>query len=148
MRGGGERRWRQQSGDEGCGKDGGSRRQRRQTTTAMAADDGGGRRQWTMTACKIGRRITMGKGKSGRQTMTALSIRDGEDDVVFNGGHMIQIFVVNSTICCFWRGYYDFFCVGFFLTKEKIVHTTLCTTYVEKKRPKTPSTSQFLGRKF
>jgi hypothetical protein len=89
-----------------------------------------------------------GKVGSGRQTTTALSIRDGEDDVIFDGGHMVQFFFVNSTICCFWRGSYDIFCVGFLLTKEKVVHTTLCTTYVEKKRPKTPSTSHFFGRMF
>jgi hypothetical protein len=48
----------------------------------------------------------------------------------------------------FWWGLYDIFCVGDLLTKEKVVCTTLCTTYVEKKRPKTPSTSRFFGRMF
>ncbi len=38
--------------------------------------------------------------------------------------------------------------MGFLLTKEKVVHTTLSTTYVEKKQPKTPSTSCFLGKCF
>ncbi len=51
----------------------------------MAADDGGRRRQWTMTARKIRRRTTTGKVGSRLQTAMALSIRDGEDDVVFNG---------------------------------------------------------------
>jgi hypothetical protein len=60
-------------------------------------------------------------------------IRDGEEDVVFEGGHIVQLFVVNSTICCFWRWSYDFLCVGVLLTKEKVVHTTLSTTYIEKK---------------
>jgi hypothetical protein len=49
----------------------------------MAADDGGGRRQRTTTAREIGRRTTTGKVGSGRRTTMALSIRDGEDDVVF-----------------------------------------------------------------
>jgi hypothetical protein len=36
---------------------------------------------------------------------------------------------------------YDYVRVGGFLkTKEKFVHTTLCTTYVKKNRLKTPST--------
>jgi hypothetical protein len=60
---------------------------------------------------------------------------------------VIHFFFV-STICCFWRVSYVLFCVGFLLTKEKVVHMTLSTTYVEKKRPKTPSTSCFLGRMF
>ncbi len=51
----------------------------------MAADDGGGRRQRTTTARKIGRRTTTGKVGSGLQTTTALSLGDGEDDVVFDG---------------------------------------------------------------
>ncbi len=55
----------------------------------MAADDGGGQWQRTTTARKIGRRTATGKVGSGRQTTTALSIRDGEDDVVFDGGHMV-----------------------------------------------------------
>ena len=78
------RRRRQQSGDYGCSKDGGSGRQRRRTTTAMAVDDGGRQRQRTMTACEIRRRTTMGKVRSRLQTTTALSVRDREDDVVFN----------------------------------------------------------------
>ena len=49
----------------------------------MAADDGDGRRQRTTMAREIGRRITTGKVGSGRRTTMALSIRDGEDDVVF-----------------------------------------------------------------
>jgi hypothetical protein len=61
-----------------------------------------------MIAREIRRHTTAGKVGSGRQTMMTLSIRDGEDDVVFDGGHMVQFFVVNSTICCFWRGSYDF----------------------------------------
>jgi hypothetical protein len=51
----------------------------------MAADNGGGRRRRTTTACEIGRRTTTGKVGSGLRTTTALSVRDGEDDVVFNG---------------------------------------------------------------
>jgi hypothetical protein len=70
----------------GCGKDDGSGRQRRQTTTAMVAEDGGGRRQRSTTARKIGRRTKTGKVGSGRRTMTALSIGDREDDVVFDMG--------------------------------------------------------------
>ncbi len=53
-------------------------------------DDGGGRWQRTRTARKIGRWTTTGKVRSGWQTMTGLSIRDGED-VVFDGGHMVLI---------------------------------------------------------
>jgi hypothetical protein len=45
---------------------------------------------------------------------------------------MVQFFVVNSKICCFWRGLYNFLCVGVLRTKEKVIHTTLCTTYVER----------------
>ncbi len=56
-------------------------------TTAMVADDGGRRRQQTTTACKIGWQTTTGKVGSGWRTTTTLSIRDGEDDVVFDGGH-------------------------------------------------------------
>ncbi len=51
----------------------------------MPVDDGGGRRERTMTAREIGRRTTTGKVWSGLRTTTALSVRDGEDDVVFNG---------------------------------------------------------------
>ncbi len=49
----------------------------------MAADDGGGRRQRTTTAREIGWRTTTGKVGSGRRTTMALSIKDGEDDIVF-----------------------------------------------------------------
>jgi hypothetical protein len=52
---------------------------------AMVADNGGGQRQRTTTACEIGQRTTTRKVGSGLQTMRALSVRDGEDDVVFNG---------------------------------------------------------------
>ncbi len=85
----GRRWWRQRSGDYGCSKDGGSGRQRWWTTTAMVADDGDERWQRTTTARKIGRRTTTGKVGSGRRTMTALSIRDREDDAVFNMGQYI-----------------------------------------------------------
>jgi hypothetical protein len=67
------------------------------------------------------------RGKFARwQKKRFLSVRY----VVFGGGR---------TIFLVW---------GFALTKEKVVHTTLCTTYVEKIRPKTPSTSCFVGRMF
>ncbi len=55
----------------------------------MVADDGGGRRQRTTMAREFGRRTKTGKVGSGRRTMTALSIRDGEDDVVFDMGQYI-----------------------------------------------------------
>ena len=55
----------------------------------MVADDGGGQRQRTTKARKIGRRTTTGKVGSGGRTTTALSIRDGEDDVVFDMGQYI-----------------------------------------------------------
>jgi hypothetical protein len=61
---------------------------------------------------------------------------------------MVQFFVMNIMTCCFWQGSYEFLCVGVLLTKEKVVHTTQCSTYVEKKQPKTPSTSHFFGRMF
>jgi hypothetical protein len=48
----------------------------------------------------------------------------------------------------FLAGVVQFLCVGVLLTKEKVVHTTLSTTYVEKKQPKTPSPSHFIGRMF
>ncbi len=72
----------------------------------------------------------------------ALGIREGEEDVVFEGGHMVQFFVVNSTICCFWRGSYNFFCGGFankrdsctynseyYLRREKMTENTLNITF-------------------
>ncbi len=55
----------------------------------MVADDGGGQRQQTTMAREIGRRTKTGKVGSGRRTTTALSIRDGEDDVVFDMGQYI-----------------------------------------------------------
>ncbi len=55
----------------------------------MVADEGGGRRQRTTTACEIGRRTKTGKVGSRRRTTTAISIRDGEDDVVFDMGQYI-----------------------------------------------------------
>ncbi len=93
-------------------------------------------------------RITMGKVKSGQQTTTALSIRDGEDNVIFDRGHMVQLFIVDSMICCFWRGLYNFVCVGVLLTKEKVVHMTPCTTYVEKTTKTKPQHHVFLGECF
>jgi hypothetical protein len=72
---------------------------------------------------------------------------------------MLKDFLV-GTEDCFQRGSYDFLVsvrhvvfgggrtIFLVWTKEKVVHTTLCTTYVEKNRPKTPSTSCFLGRMF
>jgi hypothetical protein len=55
--------------------------------------------------------------------------------------------------CCeyemlFLEGVVQFLCVRVLLTKEKVVHTTLCTTYIEKQQPKTPSTLCFLWRMF
>jgi hypothetical protein len=44
----------------------------------------------------------------------------------------------------FLAGVVQFFLCVFFLTKEKVIHTTLSTTYVEKKQPKTPSSLCFL----
>jgi hypothetical protein len=83
--------------------------------------------------------------------------KDGDANVKgFFGWHrrlfsvrVVRFFGV-STICCFWRGSYNFSCLGGFANKkEKVVHTNLFgTTYVEKTRPKTPSTSCFLGRMF
>jgi hypothetical protein len=55
----------------------------------MVADNGGGRRQRTTTARKIGWQTKTGKVRSGWRTTTALSIRDGEDDVVFDMGQYI-----------------------------------------------------------
>ncbi len=34
----------------------------------------------------------------------------------------------------FWRGLYDFLCVGVLLTKDKVVCTTLCTYYIHKEK--------------
>ncbi len=59
----------------------------------MAADNSGGQWQQMRMACKIGWRTTMGKVVSGRKITMALSIRDGEDDVVFDGGHMVQFYL-------------------------------------------------------
>jgi hypothetical protein len=61
----------------------------------------------------------MGKVESGRQTTMALSIRDGEDDVVFKGSHMVQFFVVSSTICYFWQGLYILCVCGGFANKKE-----------------------------
>jgi hypothetical protein len=66
----------------------------------------------------------MGKVGSGWQTTAAKSIRDGEDNVVFDGGHMVQFFVVYNIVCCFWRGSYNFLCAGVLLTKEKVLVVT------------------------
>jgi hypothetical protein len=49
----------------------------------MVADNGSGRRQQTRMA-REKQRTTTGKVGSGRQTTMALSIRDGEDNVVFD----------------------------------------------------------------
>ena len=56
----------------------------------MAADDGGGQRQRKTMTCEIGRRTTTGKVGSGRRTTMALSIRDGEVNVVFDNAMMTQ----------------------------------------------------------
>ena len=48
----------------------------------------------------------------------------------------------------FLAGVVRFFLCGVLLTKEKVVCTTLCMTYVEEIRQKTPSISQFWGRVF
>jgi hypothetical protein len=45
----------------------------------------------------------------------------------------------------FCGGRTSFVCVGFCLTKEKVVRTTLCMVKIQ---PKTPSISRFLGRVF
>ncbi len=66
-----------------------------------------------------------------------------EKTMLFLAG-VVQFFAV-STICCFWRGSYDLCVYGVLLTKEKVVHTTPCTTYVEKKQPKHPQHHVFLG---
>jgi hypothetical protein len=42
-------------------------------------------------------------------------------------------FVVVSTMYCFGGGRTIFCVLGFLLAKKKVVHTTPCTTYVEKK---------------
>jgi hypothetical protein len=140
MRAGSERQLRQRSGDDGYGKDGGGRRQRQRTTTTMAADNGGGQRQRRTTACKIGRQTTTGKVKSVQQRTTALGRREGEDDVVFSGGHIVQFFEV---IMLFLAGVVQFCVWGGFANKEKVVHTTPSTTYLEKKQSKTPLASHF-----
>ncbi len=54
-----------------------------------------------------------------------------EKMMLFSSG--VIIFFVVSTICCFWQGLYVVCVWGVLLTKEKVVHTTLCTTHVEKK---------------
>ncbi len=85
-------------------------RQLRWMTTMMAVD-GGGRQQQQMTmARKIGWRTSTGKVESRQQTTMALGRRDGEDDVVFG----------STILCCFWRGLYNFVCVGVLLTKRKL----------------------------
>ncbi len=71
-----------------------------------------------------------------------------EKTMLFLAGVTQFLLWVDTIICCFWRGLYNFFCLGVLLTKEKVLHMTLCTTYVEKKWPKTPSTSCFRGRMF
>jgi hypothetical protein len=71
-----------------------------------------------------------GKVESRWGTTTALGIRNGEVDVFF--GRRQTFFYCEYVI--FGGGCTIFVCVGFgvMLTKEKAVHTTLCTTYVEK----------------
>jgi hypothetical protein len=50
----------------------------------MVADNGGKQRQQTMMAREIRWGTTTGKVESGQQTLTALSVRDGEEDVAFD----------------------------------------------------------------
>ncbi len=52
------------------------------------------------------------------------------------------------SVCCFWRGSCNFSCWGIFLTKEKVVHTTLRITYVEKNDQKHPLHHIFGGECF
>jgi hypothetical protein len=59
-----------------------------------------------------------------------------EKTMFFGGGH--------TYFCCeynmlFLAGVVQFLCVGvMLLTKQKVVHTSLSTTYVKKKQPKIP----------
>ncbi len=108
-------------------------------TTVMASDDGSGR-QWH---ARSGSRLRQGRSRAGsKQQQHKASNR--EDGVVFGEGH---------TFCCceynmlFLAGVLCFFWCGVLITKEKVIHTTPCATYVEK-RLCTPSTSCFLGECF
>jgi hypothetical protein len=63
---------------------------------------------------KIGQRTTTGKVRSGWQTTTASSIRDREEDVVFDEGHMVQ-FCCESYDMLFLVGVLGFECGGVLL---------------------------------
>ncbi len=78
------------------------------------------------------------------QRTTALGIRDREEDVVFGGCHIVQFFVVSVL---FLAGDVNFCVCGGFANKEKVVHTTLSTTYVEKMTKNTINITVF-GRMF
>ncbi len=126
--------------------------------TASAARDGGGRDEDNGGDSDGGvhsRQST--KRGSGRDDSggdgdgSGNSYSDGNGDGERTATLMLKGFLVGTEVC-FQRGSYDFlvsvryvvfgggrtiFLVwGFALTKEKVVHTTLCTTYLEKKRPK------------
>ncbi len=51
----------------------------------------------------------------------------------------------NYLVMLFLAGVVQFFLFGVLLIKEKVVHTTLCTTYVEKIQPKKTFNIMFCG---
>jgi hypothetical protein len=97
-------------------EDSGGRRQRRWRQT-MGADDNG-TLDWA-AACN-------GEGREREANNDGIMHRM-EKTMLFLAG-VIQFFVV-TMMCCFWRGSYNFVCGEVLLTKEKVIHMTLSTTF-------------------
>ncbi len=75
MRADGERRWRQQSDDDGCG----SKRQLRRAMTAKADNDSGGQQQHARLGGKLQRGRTRVGGKRRRRHGVAMMDAEAED---------------------------------------------------------------------
>ncbi len=106
--------------------------------SSFAAEDSGGgwqgQRWWTKAVDDNGIQDSAadynGEGQERAAKNNGIRHQTEKTMLFFGrGGH--TIFVV-STICCFWQGSYNFCVWEVLLTKEKVVHTTPCTTYVEK----------------
>ncbi len=104
----------------------------------------------------------MAADHNGMQDWAAAYDREGQERVVNNNGirhhtektmlflagvtHFFVVSRYNNML--FWWGLYNFLCVGVLLTKEKVVHTTLCTTYIEKNNKTHPQHHVFGGECF
>ncbi len=120
----------------------------------VAAEDSGGRwqqRWWRMMMADDDGMQDQAADYEGKGWERAVNKKGNwhqtEKTMLFLAG-VIQFFVVSVRYVVFGGGCTILCVCGVSLTKEKVVHTTPCTTYVEKKQPKTPSTSRFFGRMF